>query len=200
MMEIPQRLVFVFLIFCQDRPKYFVALKTIAKWNCHFPPNDFPSSSWPVFASIPNQQLDLPCSRWDPCSSFPFPDGPVSPSANQGTLGSFEVAPGAPGWCHQHLGTSCPSWRRFQRVQVMLLTSVPEFLPLLPSNQRGWSHIPEHPSPSSQSSASSASLRFLWAGEQGRAGYPWALGPIRNNSLELIGFKWNRLRSQPVAI
>lgn len=138
-------LFFFIIIFSQERPKYFVALKTIAKWNDHFPPNYFPSCSWPVFASIPNQQLDLPHFRWDSCSSFPFPAGPVSPSASQETWGSSGVAPGAPIWCHQHLGTSCPSWGQFQRVQVVLLTSIPKFLPLFPQEAaaQGWGHIPE---------------------------------------------------------
>lgn len=178
-----------FLIFCQDWPKYFVALKTIARWNCHFPPNYFPSCSWPVFASIPNQQLDLPHFRWDPCCTFPFPA--VSPSASQETLGSSEVAlvPPALGHLLSPLGP-------FQRVQVMLVT-VPRSLPLFPLHSPrvgspSWASPPEQPKPFQL-----LFLRFLWAG-RGREGR-LPVGP-RVRQEELIGVNWNKARSQAAAI
>lgn len=86
--------------------------------------------------------LSLAASQTSSCiyplqvsSMFPFPAAPVSPSANQEASGSSEVAPGAPLWCHQHLGTSCPSWGQPQRVQVMVLTSILTFLPPSPPQQ-----------------------------------------------------------------
>lgn len=63
-----------FFIFSQDRPKYFIALKTIAKWNCHFPPSCFPQlflaclCQHPKAAAgfTPSGEIHVP----DPCLSW----------------------------------------------------------------------------------------------------------------------------------
>lgn len=123
----------------------------------------FPSCSWPVFASTPKQQLDLPLQVRS-MFQFPVSAGPVSPSANQETSGSSGEAPGAPSgpvppggsskgcrWCFGHRSShSCPC------------------------PHRGWGHRPEHLSQSSQSSfsphSSSCSSDLSGLGQEGRAG------------------------------